>query len=622
MQQASCPMLNKGETIMFYTCLLRFIRNPVKMGGILILWFCMFYYFGTTTIYWNEVNKAIDLLMMVLPYLFLVFIIVSYECFYDIKRYQIEEMLDVESGKVLRVQSYDLLLLLLLDLITSISVFAFHLFCYQQAGVLNMALIKYTARVILIYVFLMILVGICIGWVISCIQNRLYGLTLIATAFYLFDKSFISLFTGMSKTNHFTWTLGTLFSMFFQSRRGICRDADYLLSAENVHIYRVLFFICLFTAIILLYRARHRWMSLIPAVFSIIMLVLFFQPTGAVYFFMNIANYQDSVFYIEHYKEDDVAEINRQKCAANRNDFQIQHYDMDITITDQFKASITVVPDVTDLKEYQFTLHFLFHVNGVRDEQGNPLPYEQEEDYLLIHNDSGNIQSITISYSGTTSYFYATTQGLILPANYKYFPVAGWQRTFVDQDEEEESGLLRFFKERDGTGEPMIAETNFARELLPEKAEFDVRLHVRGNYPVESNLTVRKLDRQHGYTDWQIQGNSDGMTLIGNPYLISEEIDGVKIVCSSLDQENVPSGENREKYHEYFETLKKEAGYSPAGKTFIVSPDCNYVNWCYGVDHTLSTILGASKEIDYRRDGILYSYIGKKESEINWDELQ
>lgn len=606
---------------MFYTSLLRFIRNPVKIGGILVLWFCMFYYFETTTHYWNEVNKAIDLLLMALPYLFLVFIIISYECFYDIKRYQMEEILDVESGKVLRVQSYDLLLLLILDLVTSVSVFAFHISCYQQAGVLNIALIKYTGRVVLIYVFLMILVGICIGWAVSCIQNRLYGLTMIAATFYMFDKSFIGLFTGMSKTNHFTWTLGTLFSMFFQSQRGICRDADYLLSAENVHIYRGLFFICLFTAIVLLCRAGHKWMALIPSVISVTMLVLFFQPTGAVYFFMNIRNYQDSVFYVEHYKEENVAKTNQQKCAANRNDFLVQRYDMDITVTDQVKASVTVVPDVTDLREYQFTLHFLFHVDGVTDEQGNALPYEQEEDYLLIHNDSGDIRSMTISYSGTTSYFYATTQGLILPANYKYFPVAGWQRTFVDQDEEE-SGLLQFFKARDGIGEPVIAETNFARELLPGNAEFDVTLHVRGNYPIDSNLTVRKLGRQHGYTDWEIHGNSDGMTLIGNPYLISEEIDGVRIVCSSLDLENVPTGDNREKYHAYFETLEKEAGYSLAGKTFIVSPDCNYINWCYGEDHTLSTVSGVTREINYRRDGILYLYIGKEESEINWDELQ
>ncbi len=586
---------------MMTTSLIRFVRNPLKIGTLLALWAGILYIFLTPRMFRGELNGPIDLMLLVLPYIFLAFLWISYTCFYDIKKYHIEEILVMEDGSILRMQVREAALLFVLGLVTGLFVFGCQLYYYQQLGVLNVALIRYSGRVVTIYVLLMICVAICIGWAVALLRNHLYGLTMLVVAYYLFDTSFVSLWGGMSMSNPVTWKITKLFCLFYQRTPMMVMDANYLLTAENEHIYRALFFICLLLGVILLCRLRRRLAALLPLAVSIVMLVLFVQPSGAVYF-MNATNYQDSVSYLERYQVPEMVELRETKCRQNRDDFTVLRYDMKLTVTDQVKASVTMVPSATDLKEYQFTLHFLFTVRSVTDEQGHPLAYEQEEDYLLVHYDGGNIGAITVSYEGTTSHFYATTQGMILPADYKYFPVAGWHKVLIDGNAEDE--------------QDMYSDKIFAKELLPVNADFDVTLRVKGRYPVYSNLNVKKGKREKGFTTWKVSGNSDGMTLIGNPYLVSRDIQGVQVICSSLDTANVPDEKNRAKYVEYFNTLEEETGVSMQGKTFIVSPANNYDNWCFGKDHTLATVNYLEDEIEYRRDGILYHYMSEEDKKV------
>lgn len=230
---------------MIKTSVIRFLKSPIKAGVLLVFWVCVSYFLFTTKIYWNEVDRPIDL---------------------------------------------------------------------------------------------MILVAICIGWVISLVTSRLYGLALIALTFYVFDMSFLSLLSSMSDKHEFLWKLTTLFSFFFQSRRGICRDADYLLTAENVHIYRALFFACFMLAIILWKQAGRKAWSVVSGMLAVTFLALFFQPTGAVYFMMNIPNTRDSVSYVERYRQAEYSDISLTKKGQNKKAFQVESYDMNVTVTDQFQA--------------------------------------------------------------------------------------------------------------------------------------------------------------------------------------------------------------------------------------------------------------------------------------------
>ena len=229
---------------------------------------------------------------------------------------------------------------------------------------------------------------------------------------------------------------------------------------------------------------------------SIGMLVLFFMPSGAVYSLPYMANYFDSVNYDQaYYMQDDQINLDNRKITETRNDFQVTQYKMNFKIKDIMYASVTVVPDRPNLAEYQFTLYHLYHIKEIRNDRGELLPYDQDGDYLLVKNTMKNLTSITIVYSGASQYFYTTSQGMMLPANFEYFPVAGWHNVFFT------AGAI------------------FSRELLSQTVQFDVDLQIRGNYPVYSNLLVEDRGKRKGYSCYKIQGNCNGLTLIGNPYL-------------------------------------------------------------------------------------------------------
>ena len=273
-------------------------------------------------------------------------------------------------------------------------------------------------------------------------------------------------------------------------------------------------------------------------------------------------------------------------------------------MTDTLHFSVTLTPSRGDLAEYQFTLYHLYQVEKVQDDRGDDLPFDRESDYLLISNPSGTLSSITIKYSGDSQYFYATSQGMMLPANFEYIPLAGWHKVFVSNHD-------------------LVAGALFTRELLPEKTKFVVDLKLRGSYPVYSNLAVKEVGKQNGYYRWKIQGTSDGMTLIGSPYLEQKEIAGVRIVYSVLDEFNGPMGKNLSLYEELFAELEN-MGHSMRGKTFIVSPEDNNGNWCIGENHIVSVALGKDEIIEYYQDGILYPPLTPEDgmSPSEWKEWE
>ena len=55
---------------MIKTSVIRFLKSPIKAGVLLVFWVCVSYFLFTTKIYWNEVNRPIDLMMEILPYIF------------------------------------------------------------------------------------------------------------------------------------------------------------------------------------------------------------------------------------------------------------------------------------------------------------------------------------------------------------------------------------------------------------------------------------------------------------------------------------------------------------------------------------------------------------------------
>ncbi|MEE3392467.1 MAG: hypothetical protein VZR23_02120 [Lachnospiraceae bacterium] len=569
--------------------LLRTIKNPYKLIGCIVTFLCVLLYFIRTDIYWNEVNKPIDLMLTVLPYVFLLFMFLSFITFFDKKKYGINEIICLDFKEIFKDRAADFAVLVLFDLIFSGFVLFFQLICYEKVNVLDKSLTSYTIRVVVIYVFLSSLAAITFGWAASLCKRFIIGFICVFGIYFLFDTTFLSVLFFINPKSYNLWKFSTLFSFFYQSRRGICRDADYLLSAENVHIYRALFFIFLALTVIIAVEFKKVIASVITGLLSVLFLILFFMPTGAVYFMMDVYNTQDSVGYLDSYHDD--SKFSTSMCEKSNDDFYVKKYDIDMKITDEVAAKITVTPSDTGLDEYQYTLHYLFKVNSVTSADGSELKYKQQGDYLTVYSEGKDMSKMTISYKGVTSYFYATSQGLFLPADYEYYPFPGYHKVFLCQNDEEEKKL---------------GDTCFSRELLSNYALFNVKLKVKARYPVFSNYKGTKPVKAGRYNIWEFSGSGNGLTLIGNPYLKSYDVNGIRIICSKLDLDNVPEGKNADTYIDHFKDIYNKTGFSYKGKSFIVAPDSNYINYCYGDDHSVDTINNWKSEIIFRSTGKLY----------------
>lgn len=149
---------------------------------------------------------------------------------------------------------------------------------------------------------------------------------------------------------------------------------------------------------------------------------------------------------------------------------------------------------------------------------------------------------------------------------------------------------------------------------MPQTAQFDVDIQIRGKYPLYSNLPVEDQGKRKGYSHYQIQGKSNGLTLIGNPYLEETEVKGTRIIFSVLDEENAPTASNIQRYNEMFDQLE-QVGHSMKGKTFVVSPEDNSCNWCVGKDHIVDRLDGFSEILDYYQKGVLYTDYEQTEDE-------
>lgn len=93
---------------------------------------------------------------------------------------------------------------------------------------------------------------------------------------------------------------------------------------------------------------------------------------------MNIPNTRDSVSYVERYRQAEYSDISLTKKGQNKKGFRVESYDMNVTVTDQFRAEACVVPSDGTQKEYPFTLQYIFQVDQVTDERGEKLTFEQE----------------------------------------------------------------------------------------------------------------------------------------------------------------------------------------------------------------------------------------------------
>lgn len=206
-------------------------------------------------------------------------------------------------------------------------------------------------------------------------------------------------------------------------------------------------------------------------------------------------------------------------------DYSITAYDLDLSI--RLNLSVTADMKVSDsLDEYKMTLYRNYKVSHVTDQNGNPLNFKQDHDYINIVNQNGNyITNIIVKYKGSSAGCYANYQGCYLPGYYAYYPRAGYiplyDRTY---------GCIK-------------------AEFLDNETYFKVKVSPEGKYI--SNL--KKVDGIY-------QGQCDGFTLVKGFYKTKQLEKGNTLVYPYLDNFMVYDGKRSEEecWQEWFDFSEKE----------------------------------------------------------------
>ncbi len=219
--------------------------------------------------------------------------------------------------------------------------------------------------------------------------------------------------------------------------------------------------------------------------------------------------------------------------------FSVKSCKLDFFVANYLYGKAELELDGTaQLTDYFFTLYHGYKVTRVENEKGSRMTFNRAGDFLHILNDFG-AERLTVYYRGSCPKFYSNLQGIALPGDLAYYPVAGLHRQF------------------DNYNQSMLA-------VYPETMDFEVR--VRG-YAQQVFCNLPETGRN------SFKGTSNGVTLLSGFY---EEynVDGSTFVCSPLDGETTD-----ENLKQLLSNIKAD-GFSEKikGKKIMILPSVNQLS--------------------------------------------
>lgn len=510
----------------------RYIKNPILLisTAFILIWMVMYLFFDSELKISYRPELVIVNVIKALPIMFFVFIIISYEMFYQCKKHKLDEVVStIKKGKVKEIGGIFFILTVMDVILSFISFFACYIF-YQEKNIGNHDYIMYTARVIIIYVFLPLVLSMFLGMLAAQFKNRITGISVALILYFIFDSTFVSFLMALFISNADLSNLSLLFAVIYRCPEMIV-DRNYFITAENIHIYRIIFWIVACITLVMIKNIKNNFKV---AVFLLVVVLAFnvaMTPSGASYQFFEMSNcdawVHDQIYYGDYFTryETKNKEILKQ-VKDYKDDFVADSYEMNLDISNELNAKVSVKPSVKNKEKYHFTLYHGYKVKKVSDETGNDLEYKQVADFIEVYSRNKNIEEINFEYSGHCGFFYATSQAVNLPGGFAYYPIPGWHAVYSGEEDE------------------------FKNNLLKNRAEFSVSVH-NPKFKLFSNLIEKKSSDDVG----RFEGKSNTLLLIGNPYLKKKNIEGVDVIYSEMELEQVPE-QNKEDYQILLDSLK------------------------------------------------------------------
>ena len=528
---------------MFRLNLKRFIKNKIIVSVVIVIFFLVtIYIYKDDEIKWtSRPYLPIQDSLKIMPVLFFLFMILSYEIFYQIKKNSLQETIYAGRYGKQKQFFYDFFIVFFLDIMTTLYIFAGYLRYYHIKNITNQTYIWYSVRVLVIYVFLALLVAVFFGIFAAQFYKRIAGISILLFLYFLLSDTFNIFIANLFMDNYELSNKSLIFALFYRNADALL-DNNYFLTAENTNIYRVLFWIILCMTLICIKNKNDIRKKIVLSILTLVSFVIAQLPSGACYIFEYASNADawthEQIYYDEYFSKYDTKSENIIKKVKKYNDkFKIVRYDMTYEISDVLNGKVEVVPDKKNLNEYQFTMYHGYKIKRITNEEGEELEYSVTGgDYINIINKK---QKIVFEYSGYCRFFYSTTQGINLPGSFAYYPIPGWHQIYD------------------------VDEMKYTHNYLKNNPEFNLKIVNKGNYNINVNLPEK--DKNGKYQCFN--GNTTALTITGSHYFEERKYEGTGILYSNTDKEIFSV--NKSYFVELFKILKKN-GFESSDKKIVL----------------------------------------------------
>lgn len=231
---------------MFRLNLKRFIKNKIMVSVVIVIFFLVtIYIYKDDEIKWtSRPYLPIQDSLKIMPVLFFLFMILSYEIFYQIKKNSLQETIYAGRYGKQKQFFYDFFIVFFLDIMTTLYIFAGYLRYYHIKNITNQTYIWYSVRVLVIYVFLALLVAVFFGIFAAQFYKRIAGISILLFLYFLLSDTFNIFIANLFMDNYELSNKSLIFALFYRNADALL-DNNYFLTAENTNIYRVIFWIIL-----------------------------------------------------------------------------------------------------------------------------------------------------------------------------------------------------------------------------------------------------------------------------------------------------------------------------------------------------------------------------------------
>ena len=358
---------------------------------------------------------------------FVILCFTSYEFFYLYKRCYIDEALYSHKNGKTRILTSTVTVLLFIPALEFFSAFVFNFVIFLSSGMNDYSYLYHIFSVLFLYVFLGGIIPILLGVFFAQKTKRIVSYALMALIIFLVSSTSDFIPGGLSQVTKINfWESKYFLAYILPNDLEWYINHDYGMYAEIYRWNLIIFWISLLS-FLFFKLCQIKKTALKAVLLSLTLLISTFNLVG--YFYggshiekgaqLDSISMSDYLFYTE----------NEQK--NQEPDFEVTSYDMDLSIYRQLDAEVSMTLSDTGLEYYNFTLYHGYNVLKITDIEGNALKYNREGDYVTVIG-NGNLQLISIKYSGYSPILYSNYQACSLPGFFAYYPIPGFYKITGD----------------------------------------------------------------------------------------------------------------------------------------------------------------------------------------------